>query len=155
MGFLSSFIKPATGQFGFIIKTADQSVVNSATLVNDSELFIALNANKRYFFIMLVYYTTTATGDFRMTTVLPTDATGTFMGATLRGFGSADGDVEAHDTVEVPNTSDTFVHHQMLSGKIITKGTAGNFQFQFAQGTSDATPTILLEGSSLIIWEES
>ena len=131
-------------------KTSDQSVTSSTTLVSDSALFLPVATSALYIFNCLILNTGLTGGQIKMQFTGPAGATmnsgiigfasagGNTFGATFRGFAST----VIFDTP----TSETPI---LWQGSIQTSSTAGTVQFQWAQGTSNATATVVKAGSYL------
>src|SRR5882762_9180897 len=125
----------------FARKTADQTVNNSITLVNDTEIVISgLLANATYIFkTYIIYSSTTATPDFNLQFVGPAGSTMNWcpvgvgltvatddgivrMPATAGGAGTRGiGTVAATDMVA------------LAQGILVNAGTGGSLQLQWAQ----------------------
>jgi hypothetical protein len=135
-------------------RTSTQSVTSSTTPVNDNQLSVSVAANAVYRVELCLTYTADTAGDLKIGWAVPASATfaeAFFAGITSAGAASTD-DV----TAGTPSANPVFggigggaagLHYIVM---LTTAGTAGTLQFQFAQGTSSATATILLAGSNLI-----
>jgi len=141
----------------FVRKAADETVTNNATLQDDNELFLAVDANATYEMRMFLLYQATTAGDFQMTLTGPAGATlnwelggldgasttvsgAQFLGPlTIGATGQYVGGCGAGTTVEAhPN------------GILVTGGTAGTLQFKFAQMVAaGGTSAICKAGSTL------
>lgn len=138
-------------------KGADQSTAPSTiALVNDSELFLSVEANASYFYEgWILYKSGSAAGDLRLNYAYPAGATllRTDWGhdsATAVAFGSVD--TSAATTGDngrgaVASTATTLSVY--AQGDLIIGSTAGTFQVRFAQVTSDATVVTLCAGSRI------
>jgi hypothetical protein len=125
----------------------DSSVtsLNSTTLANVSGLSAAVAANSIYAFRALVNYYAAAANDYKFGFTIPASATihaiveyvNTSQSAVLGNLTASGGSLTAHGFGAA--TAGTVV----ISGAVITAGTAGNLQFQHAQGTAGATVTTL------------
>lgn len=130
------------------IKGSDQTVNNSATLVNDNTLLIPVAANATYEFRLRLAYNSGATPGFKFTFTVPAGAAVRFNslvmnGGGLKSFTHAPGDTPALDggATDLPVT---------LWGEITVAGTPGTVQLQWAQVTANASNTIVRANSNLI-----
>jgi hypothetical protein len=125
-----------------VTKTSDQTVTNNATLQNDTELVVALLANKVYFVeFFIIYSGNDTTGDYKWQFSGPwnvaTQAEGYYVtpNASLSiGITAAGGTVGGLWPAG-PVSSGTDAAHSkfVVKGEIyITTNAAGNLQFQFA-----------------------
>lgn len=137
--------QPAPERFGLwttVSKTANQSVTNSATLVTDNELTFPMLANTKYRIRGMIFFDTTATGDFKYTVQGPANPTGVrispatavgggtpAMAAVLTAYPSATGVALAGTGTSGFVQFDAIVHNG---------STAGDFLFRFAQNTQTA-----------------
>ena len=132
-------------------KTGDESVTSSTTLQNDDLLVLPVVAAGRY--IVECYFTYTGAADpgggLKMGWTGPS-------GSTMRWatYGTNQGTLTTYDVVSqalgggrvVATNSGTEMSCHPY-GVLNVGGTSGNLQLQWAQGTSNATPTILKAGS--------
>lgn len=137
--------------FARIIKSADETVNSTTTLQDDDELTTALSANKRYFFVLYLYFVSDATPDFKYLLTVPT-------GSNSRRIVSDWGAVFESSTTTPsistsPLVSNSNQYTVSVHGYVITAGTAGNLTLQWAQNTSDAANTTVKAGSTLIVYE--
>ena len=150
LGTVVSPVTILTGLSGIevIRKTADQTVNNSTTLVNDTHLLAALATNERVYFRAHCRYMSHATADIKFTITVPSGATAAF--ATTDGTGARES-----DAAEIRNFDGAGVTTEMaveLFGFVANGANAGNLQFQWAQNTADASDTKVLENSHLMVW---
>jgi hypothetical protein len=131
-------------------KSSNQSVTSSTTLVNDSQLKFAVEANTTYIFnIWLWVYAADGTPDIKLTVTGPSGSTIAYSPSTY--YATADG-TTALGTVNVGGgTFSAFVdaneRNQLYFGSISNGATAGDLQFQWAQNTSSGTSTTVKAGS--------
>lgn len=142
-----------------VIKPSDQSVINSTVLVNDTALVLPVNANATYIFVAYIDYEghTQGSSDLQIQWTVPA-------GATLKavdlfiGTGGANnqGHLNAAQTA-VCGTNGAGVSRSLLViGTLVTVGTAGNIQTQWAQNTADnVAATKVHAGSALMLFEAS
>ena len=132
------------------VVTANQSVTSSTTLVDVSDLTLRIGKYERINFKYNIFYTTAATPDFKY--FIDTPASLTSYRVAQNGCDHAGAALASIITAEVSAISitasgtDGFLQ---LTVTIENGATAGDFKFQFAQNTSDATAAIVLEGSSV------
>ena len=134
------------------VKTADEAPASDATLNNDADLLVAVEANSRYAFeLYAVVESASATPDINVAFTGPAGSTLRYSvisvdeGSTLAGI-HADAGATTLFTALAAASARGF----HIRGTIVVAGTAGNLQFQWSQATSNATATILREGASLI-----
>lgn len=139
--------------FASVVKKVDETVVNNATLQDDDELFVALEANKTYFFMVMVFIGGgTSPGGIRRSFNIPTGSTG-FLN-TQNWANSTINNSDPMTNVIGGFTSPFGEGSLALYGRIIMGGTAGDLQYVWAQLNSDPISITIRQGSSLTVWEE-
>ncbi len=140
------------------VKTADQSVTSSTTVVNDTELSVPVAASVTYAFQMMLDYEggTSGASDLKWTFTLPA---GSFLRYCYSNRGTGLG---ASVTMSTGTSTDTGgtngagnlegVH---AFGTLVCGVTAGTLQLKWAQNTSSATSTIMHAQSCLMLWRIS
>lgn len=132
----------------------DQTVNNTVTLVNSTNLVLSLAASASYIFDTLIMIDTNATADFQYNFALPS---GAFIRQSFWASNNADTTTNAgiyHFAADLAASiiggvaTGTYMSGRP-TGIIITGVTAGNCQFQFAQNTANASNTVLKGGSWL------
>jgi len=128
------------------VKTADQTVTSSTTLVNDTHLFLPLSASAYYAGdMLLITYSTSNVPDFDLKWTYPA---GTIIwwryDASLQGTNAA---WQETDETTVPSENLTGLIHIKLA--IYTSTTAGTLQLTWAQHVSNAAGCTLKKGSYL------
>jgi hypothetical protein len=141
----------------YAITLLDQSVLNSATLVNSTYLFLSVAAKAVYVLRSLVIYDANATADIKFQFTLPS---GTFIrtAAWLSGTGAAATDATIfHQCADSGAwtaggiAAGTYMSAKTV-GAIFIGGTGGNCQLQFAQNTANnVNATVLKSGSFLYL----
>lgn len=141
-----------------VVKAASQTVNNSATLVNDGELTLPVDANTTYVINAAFLHSSNSTADIKIGLTYPTGSTcswgavrqdvtvSTPTGAVDLGSGSG---VASGNTYTGAGTGATQIN--LLMGSIIVGSTSGAIQIQFAQNTANASNTIMLAGSYLML----
>jgi hypothetical protein len=151
-------VSPFTGfsSIGRIYKTANQTVFNSTTLVNDNHLFAALAANERLFFEVRLRARSNSTADMKFAFTVPS-------GAIIRWSRPAsssnlmDDEISGSDTTSIISGNGGGGGNNMivpLSGYVINGATPGNLQLRWAQNTANANNTEVLSDSILTVWRE-
>ena len=135
-----------------VMKTTTETINNDSTLSDDSELTAPLLASKRYFVVCFLLHQTDTVPDFKYAFTLPTDAT------NRSGNGNWNSGVGESGTRDIESVVTTVSANTNQSGLVIyawvkTDTTAGNITLQWAQGTSDAANTSVMEGATLMIYE--
>lgn len=134
-------------------KTADETINSSATLQNDDALSLSMVANAVYEFRLRATVNSGTTPDIKVGFTYPTGTTLTydiFEGETPSGAASAvitGPYTEATASIAFSTTGSDQPCH--VAGLISVASTAGTFQVQWAQNTSDAGSTIVRAGSYL------
>lgn len=142
-------------------KTSNETVTSSTALQNDNELLAAVLANTLYRVDMFVIYDGATTGDIKLGFTAPAGATFDWTATAFDpaiGAGALIGSVKlSHSTIasaEPAGAVGTGAGNRSvarIAGWLLVAGTAGTFQFQWAQNASDATATTVLAGSVLEI----
>lgn len=144
-----------------VYKTATQNVINSVALVNDAELFVPLPAaNSSYAVELVIYYVASTTGDAKFTLTMPAGATATLGGVVLAvtaGGSTGDGTwgaigLPSVGVISAGGAGGGAALVACMQGTVLTAGTTGNLQLQWAQNTLDAvTATSVLVHSRLTV----
>ena len=130
-----------------ISKTADQTVNNTSTLVNDNDLFVPLLANRKYYWFSRVRFKSDSTPDLKISWTVPSGATG----GRRREINNA---TEVSYGTSSNWSGSTGVDRQGYAGGYVeTGGTAGNLQFQWAQNTADLSDTTVYKGSVFTVFD--
>ncbi len=140
-----------------VAKTATQGVTSSTTLVDDAELFVAVEASATYHVELFLLHDSDPAGDFKLGWTAPSGATMTWGG---HAAGAAETSSAAATTVNMRTRlisetegglggADGGGTTAFYQGYLITSTTAGNLQFQFAQQTSNAQASNCRAGSIL------
>lgn len=129
-----------------VLKTVDESVINSTTLQNDDALVLAVGANEIWEIILYMRYTRDSGGskDTKFGWSLPSGAQ-----LVLRGSWGGSG-AESDGTSAVTVTGAVTVgglHYKYL---YIGGSIAGNAQFQWAQNTSESYNHTIKANSHII-----
>lgn len=128
-------------------KQSNQTVNNSVTLVNDTALFFAMAASRRYYWVLRFRFDADSTPDIKITFTVPSGAEG-------QHRRDLDNNTELNYGATGSLTGSTGNPRQGFStGWVKTGGTVGNLQFQWAQNTADASDTIVKEGSVLLVYD--
>lgn len=140
-----------------VVKSADENVTASTTLQPDDELSIAVSANTTYWLEAMIIYKGPSAGDIKIHWSLPSGAT---VDWSSNGLGTG-----AAGTVEVVSRSyhnagstiglgciDTSTECCALPmGVVVIGGTAGNVVLEWAQNTSNATPSTVIADSMMTL----
>lgn len=131
---------------------ADQTVTNSATLVTVPQLTIPIGINERVIFRATLFYTSTATGDFKYRVDVPASPTlyrlfAEEQAADATAIVCSTITAEADDTVLFASGTDGTIR---LTGILQNGSTAGNVIFQFAQNTATASQSAIIRAGSIL-----
>jgi len=122
-------------------KTADQTVNNSTTLVNATDMVLPVNVNDIYKFEILVRMEATAVADMKVGWTVPAGATMSWR----EGPTSAPTPELTDSSTDLMSGSGAGVDAiGSYHGVIIIGATAGSVQMQFAQNTAEVSDTKLL-----------
>lgn len=140
----------------FARKTSDQSVTSSTTVVNDSELVCPVEAGSVYVVTGSIIAEGATTGDMKHRWTAPTGATFDW---TSYGQGSGASAAIASVDQNARTLTGSTTHGLLGTGSpvairiqgLLVVSTAGSFQYQWAQNTSDATATTVHPGSFLLL----
>lgn len=140
-----------------VVKTADETVINSTTLQGDDHLFYSCTSGKQYFFQAFIIVDRT---NFTENPVLKfaignnSSTSGTFN--CVPSWTSGYNPVNGIQTITAPTTAIFTSGGLMLSGShFVAGGTPTLFRLYWAQLTQSATTGVVVKkGSRLIIWEE-
>lgn len=142
-----------------INKALDESITSSATFQDDDHLSQAVGASETWLFEFHVMYEGTVAGDIRVAVNGPAGATVLYVASGFpSSIGTNVGDISkegvngfdagrVYGAVGVGSVVDIYI-----KGRLVVGGTAGTFVLRWAQGTADATATIVKAGSSLKMW---
>jgi len=135
-------------RISIVVKQADETITTDVTLSNDSELFLAVNANRAYMFWGFIMFTGDNTADFDMTFVVPS-------GSATPVFSMSAGDTSIPDHADggaefriSASTQDLMIH---TWGAFQTGATPGLLNFQWAQGVSDANDSTVKKGACMMM----
>lgn len=124
-------------------KTADQTVNNSTTLVNDDELLFAVAANEVWVFRVYLLVATGGTPDIDFSFSCPS-------GATVRWCLGSDSVREFAAGTEMYWAGALTKGFGELLGIVINGSTAGNLQLQWTQNVANVSDTKVLTDSCII-----
>jgi len=134
------------GETRIVIKTADETVNNSATFQNDDHLFHSV-VTGTYFFRHQWVYNTGATPDLKSQYTTPASTTMRYWTQASISTHAASGLTQASSVIYDGDGQDVSV---TTAGRM-TITTAGTFQWQWAQNTANASNTIVREAAYLEI----
>jgi len=135
-----------------IVKKADQSVVSSITLIDDTELFATLGAGKTY--LIICHYLVTSpssTPDINMK--YKNGNTGLDFGVLIDGNGNSEVGGNLGDEFDFTIKSGQMGDIDFIIRLKVSSGGDYVLQFMWAQLNSNANATTVLEGSTLFIYE--
>jgi hypothetical protein len=133
-----------------VYKASNETVNNSNTVQDDNDLSFAIGANEIFTWQTVLFFTSSAVADFRLTFTVPA-------GATVRfgGMGNSTALVMVVGVASASGTELAFggngATEMMVNvwGYVANGATAGTVQLQWAQNTPEVSDTILLAGSTL------
>jgi len=149
-------LQTSASQHVFKIKTNDESRANTTSRTPDSDLFLTLGTNETWEFeIELRVRIADGNPDFSMNFSIPADedyfyasaySLNNSMGGFKNGYKWEDPFEFVAFDITYTGTVDTLIK---INGTIKTTTSAGTLAINWAQDNSDATPTIVEEGSFL------
>lgn len=138
-----------------VVKTSAQGVTSSATLVNDTDLVLALAANATYILNCFLTIDGASGGDFKWTWSAPSGTAGLYQ--SVHNEGGATGLNNSALNYNLTTTGFAACagagNYQNLNmyGTVTAGSTAGNLQLRWAQQTSNATATHVAAYSHLML----
>lgn len=137
---------PLTGlTFVSAVKSADETRNSTTTLAVDSDLDVAVEANSTYEVEMFVHMVTNTTPDFKHEVRVPSGATVSLMAQRLALPTSVS--AVAFDGSGEEAEIGLAESHFSIRGFLVVGGTAGDFEYWWAQNTSNAADTTVKAGS--------
>lgn len=140
----------------FVRKTTSETVTSSTTLQNDDTLVLAMAATGVYEVAINVRYDGATGGDLKIGFSAPAAASFNFNAVAMSTTAALYTDDQTF--IGELTSTPTFgclgvgtVAGCLIQGLLVGGGTAGNFQFQWAQGTSSATSTRVFGGSYMTL----
>ena len=127
-----------------VVKSADEARTSNTVLTNDTELLFPIGVSETWVAYFTLYIVSSGTGQAQLTITAPTGATGNFFDTqwnfAVFNFGSA-------DAITGISTSFGIVY---LAVQVINGANAGNVNLQWAQNTSNVSPTTMKQFSSMV-----
>jgi hypothetical protein len=133
-------------------KATDESVASSTALQNDDELAVPLGLGEVWIFEAWIgVFSSSATGDFKLSFTVPA-------GATIRWSGLGAGNTGTdHEVITSSGATDVYqitgsggiTDSIVIHGTVVNGLTAGNLQMQWAQNTSTSAAVVVQTGSYL------
>ncbi len=131
-----------------VIKTADETMTNDSTFQDDNHLFFTVLANQSWAFELFILYFAHATPDMKLQITGPSGAT-----ASWKDVGTLDDEVSITLSDSFLLSGNSALRIVCYRGIFQTSSTAGTFQIQWAQNTSNANATTMKAGSYIIAHE--
>ena len=136
-----------------IRKSADETVNNSAALQNDDELTFTVGTSETWVYTISLSGNSGTTPDFQFAVTAPTGSTcmATFTGEEVTNAATISTCGTTSDTISGTAADDPYV----ITGSVVTSSTSGSVTLQWAQGTINASDSIIRAGSFLIAYKVS
>lgn len=139
--------------FARIIKKVDETLTNTTTIQDDDELLFTPDINKRYRIEMKLRINSNSFADFKFQFFVPT-------GSSIRGAGSGSWSSsslipDVDSTISVALATNNLNQALMLTFYVKVGGTAGNVVFQWAPNIVNGGLTKVLQGSAILVYEET
>ncbi len=143
---VNAWLAPIAG-----VKSANQVISSSTTLINDADMRFAVAANSIYEFHVYLRYSSPSGADWKSSFTVPAGAGARFCRIGKNGTGTFVGSDEALDTDILTSQGQgaSTIMNANFFGVVFTAGTAGNLIFQWSQNTSNAGNTTLYQYSFL------
>lgn len=140
-------------------KTLDETVNNNATMQNDDELTVAVEANKVYLVRLLLVYSTGVTPDLDLSWGAPSGSTLQWAVNAL-GFNQSGSTINSIDrfalavgSARPAGGTTTQPVIALPTGLLVVGGTAGSLTLRWSQDVADASDTTVHAGSLLTLEE--
>jgi len=144
-----AYVDSATGSFFSDVLEDDFIKNNDNTLENVPTWSVSLNANKRYYFFLMLSIDSTTVADVQEGLVVPAGALGFWFEQFLPNTPSF-----ALSSANSQSISGAQPRNQNLQGMFFNAN-AGTFDIQFAQNTAQVFDTTLNRGSLFAVWEST
>jgi hypothetical protein len=146
-------LKWAGSLITLVVKPSDTSRSTTVVLADDPHLLFPMLASKNYMFEIGILYTCGSTGDFAWSIAGPAGPVRVHYGG--RGFISTSADTNAATaySTNIPVAGGGNAGTVWAAGCVENGTTPGNLRFQWCQGTSNGTATVVQTGSR-IWWKE-
>ena len=138
-----------------VIKGADQSLASNTTLQNDNALFLPVVANASYLFECYLDYEggTQGSSDLKWTFAVPAGGTLRYQPVYFNTSGVVQASTSTGSGINTAGTNGAgTLRGVTMTGSLIMGSLAGTLQLQWAQFTSNATPTIVHAQPLLSLW---
>lgn len=131
------------------VKTANQIVNNSTAFVNDTQLVVPIpTLSTTYAFDLTIAYLASTTSDIKFQFTVPAGAAFSFGGyGAATGIAAITGDANFAWGTTAAFGGSGFDMITTLHGTLVSAGTAGNLQLQWAQNALDASNTTVYSRS--------
>lgn len=149
-GNLGAVYQPDMMQLANVVD-ANQTVNNSATLVDVPQLKLNVDAYERVLFRVNLFYNTAAAADFKYQVAVPSSPTlyrqlTEGMAPDDTAFDLAVATSSAAVSITGAANANGFLR---VTGVLVNGANAGTLQFKFAQDTANASDTVVYAGSFL------
>jgi hypothetical protein len=138
------------GKFSFAIRTSDSTpMASNTTLTADTQLTIPVIANARYALDAFIQFLASSPYDIKIDWTIPAGATMTYaaLGTGTANFTDHDASIVANNVARGAKGNGGVAQAINSRAQLKTGGTAGNVTLRWAQNTSGAPTTTVLEGS--------
>ncbi|MFZ3494631.1 hypothetical protein ACODT5_15630 [Streptomyces sp. 5.8] len=146
----------------YVEKSADQPVTSSTTNANDNALLVPVESFAKYILSGMLLYSARSDADIKIGWTVPSSATldwiahAQIQGGTT-GIASSgivvDRQIQGNTAFPLGGAAAENATYMTatLSGRLVTSSAAGDLQLNWAQITSNATPSIMRAGSWLLL----
>lgn len=140
------------------LQSGDSAAKSANTTLSDLTGFaISVTAGAVYRFRLFLRYNSATAADLKLGWTFPTGLTMAYGADQIAAAGTAytwgNFNQTSNPTFEGAGTGTTRVAY--LAGSITVSSTSGVLQLQYAQNTSDASNTVVKDGTELIAWRTS
>lgn len=151
---LATWLVQSSNERLYARKSADQNAPNT-TLVVDSDLALAVQPNASYHVVCMLVYSGSSSADIKV--LFRTPGSASFQGVAHALVGGAVSQQEVQEMPFAGNVSGLWgilsggAAYGRVEGLLITSGSSGTFQVEYAQNTANATPTTVGTNSFMML----
>lgn len=127
-----------------VVKSSDEARTSNTTLTNDTELLFPIGVSETWVAYFTLYIVSSGAGQAQLTITVPTGATGNFYDTQ---WNYAVFNFASPDSITGISTGFGIVY---LAVQVVNGANAGNVNLQWAQNSSNVSPTTMKQYSSMV-----
>jgi hypothetical protein len=139
----------------YVRKASDQTQSATTVLLNDTELFVSVEASLTYEFQLVVVYEAGTTADYKWALTFPAGATCSwgahFVDTALAYLPVGFSSYTSGTGTGIGGAGIGSARATVVNGNLVTGASAGTFRYQWAQNTSTVENTKTAAGSMLVL----